>query len=264
MSKTPHNTIMWEFNPPHGVSFQAWQTSFRVMFRGDRLQEMLDWLDFQVQVIKQTMAEGKFYNEQPRAPQMRPPQSRAGKPRPEAVHGNHSSMQRRREPRRGTDDEADENSPAPKARPVAQSRGNVQKLAGDAPMQALSPNMAKPIPGKPVKPAPVAPTRLAGETKEQKIKRLERELIEAHKSEEVEYEEVTVTDVAPEAEQSQPEPQQEAQEQQVEPAQEQEQAPDLTGPRIYRHRWPGAYAIGEVCMKCGTECTGTEELCPVP
>lgn len=264
MSKTPHNTIMWEFTPPHGVSFQQWQTSFRIMFAGARLDEMLNWLDFQVQVIKDAMAQGKFYNEQPRAPQMpRPPQpSRMGKPRPEAVHATHSSMQRRREPRRGSDDAADPNSPPQKPRaPVVQTRANVQRLAGDAPMQTLTPGMAKPIPGKTPSAQTSSPQSAPKkETKDEKIARMLKELQELQSTPEVEYEDMQEGPAEP----IQPE---EAPEETPSEAQSEEsEAPqaDLSGPRIHRHRWPGPYTIGETCVKCGTECTGTEELCPVP
>lgn len=247
---------MWEFTPPPGTVMQQWQTSFRLLFKEDRIEEMLAWFELQLEICKEAAASGKFYNEQPRQEQHRVKNRDRDKPRPVAVHGT-----RRREPRRGEDDEADPNSPPPPKRPQRATGGNVQADGG--PMPSMSPNMARTKAGTPVAvtsavagktPAPKRET--PADDKGEEIEALRKRLAELEGTEE------TAPDTQPRIPTNPPPPVEETEEQAP-----QAQGPDLSGPRIHRHKWSAnRYEIDSdnSCTKCGTVCTGTEELCPVP
>lgn len=245
MSAQPRQ-MMWEFTPPHGVQFQQWQHSFRVLFKEDRLEEMLAWFKVQLQLCEDAAAKGLFYNEQPRAPTHQPRKNR-DRERPVSIHG--SSPIRRREPRRGEDDSADPDSPPPPKRAERRQAtgGNVQ--ADNGPMPSMTPGMAKPV----VRPSNTGSAAVGqavpGDDRDQVIAALKKKLAE-----------LTGEEVAPDTQrkdQTMPPPA---------VVEEEEQGPDLSGPKVNRHRWTlGRYEITaeNTCAKCGAECTGTEDLCPV-
>lgn len=255
--------MMWEFTPPHGIAFQQWQTSFRILFKEDRLEEMLAWFRLQVQLCEEAAEKGLFYNAQPPAPAHQPRKNR-DRERPPSIHGT-----RRREPRRGDDDAADPESPPPPKRAAAAARnagGNVK--AEDGPMPSMSPAMAKPIAGKNTGSAAVArgtaqPTAQPTSDLEIENAALRKKLAELQGAATPEVEEHDehfehAPDTQPHVADAgtMPPPAVVAE----------EPEPDLSGPKVHRHRWTaGRYVIDteNTCVKCGTPCSGTEELCPV-